>query len=343
MIANEYTRAARVVSGISASFTFALITLDRIKELEARAVNIPELQSLNKELFDCLNRIKRPEDYTPMEQAYETYFESNFYLEMLDRNVVLGRTPNTGKTGLKRPDFVYPTSEGNLYFELKAINIADPLTRNGELAEAALESAADLEFRAREPGVHLGDPVIYSGPKPGQSLPQRIDATIDKISGNIKVGQVYFGPTVLAVDMGRHTVIPHGPSNLLPVFFNDGLPAESCVSGELWQIAWGKQGEQLFSLPEGDGLSNLAGHQARNGIFHQYPGLVAITFFFPRGNSKPDLFTLWNESFDEKHLENPCTISEHKLGQILHDFSDGFNNIRNEYGWPYRVNPPRPK
>jgi hypothetical protein len=61
----------------------------------------------------------------------------------------------------------------------------------------------------------------------------------------VKADQIYFGPTVLVIDLGRYSTIPHGPSSLLPVFFHDGPPAESCVSGELWQIGLGQIGEQL--------------------------------------------------------------------------------------------------
>ena len=135
--------------------------------------------------------------------------------------------------------------------------------------------------------------------------------------------------------------MPYGPSSLLPVFFNDGPPAESCVSGELWQIGLGQAGEQLFSLPEFDGNSNLAGHQNRSGIFREYPGLMAVTFVHPRRSQKSELFTLWNVGFDQSLLKNPCTLNELDIDDLLHRFSDGVNDSSNVRGWRFRVTPVR--
>lgn len=114
------------------------------------------------------------------------------------------------------------------------------------------------------------------------------------IKNIIKPEQIQFGPTVLVVDLGRLSGVPFGPAGLLPVFFHDGPPAESCVSGELWQIALGKPGEQVFHLPEFDGNSNLSGHQSELGVLHAFPSLVAITFQCPRWLQPAELLTIWN-------------------------------------------------
>jgi hypothetical protein len=186
-------------------------------------------------------------------------------------------------------------------------------------------------------------PLEISGPLPGAGLVERLDATIVKIKNNVKIDQIHFGPTVLVVDLGRFNTIPHGPSSLLPVFFNDGPPAESCVSGELWQIGLAKIGEQIFSLPEFDGKSNLAGHQTQAGILREFPGLMAITFVHPRWDQNSELFTLWNVGFDQSQLANPCTLSEPDIGDLLHSYSNGLNDNSNGIGWPYRVTPLRPR
>jgi hypothetical protein len=169
----------------------------------------------------------------------------------------------------------------------------------------------------------------------------RIDDTIKKIKNNIKVSQIHYGPTVLVVDLGRLRGIPQGPSGLLPVFFHDGPPAESCVSGELWQIALGLKGERVFSLPEFDGKSNLGGHQTQRGILHEFPGLLAVTFMLPPWSENASLLTIWNIASDQTQLENPCTLSEHEIWELLAMYSDGLNDHRNELGYKYRVLPLR--
>ncbi|MGY3621866.1 hypothetical protein [Bradyrhizobium sp. USDA 10063] len=112
--------------------------------------------------------------------------------------------------------------------------------------------------------------------------------------------------------------------------------------GELWQIGFGNPGEQLFSLPEFDGKTNLTGHQTRNGIFREYPGLMAITFAHPRWNQKSELLTLWNVGFDQTVLKNPCGLSESDIDDLLYKFSDGVNDPSNERGWHFRIIPLRP-
>jgi hypothetical protein len=277
-----------------------------------------------------------------MAQAYEAYCETSFVLEMITRSVPVDRTPGTGGHKEKRPDFVHHHASGDLYFELKALEIAEPLSRHKEIANKALENAADLDLRARKPGVHRGEPLVISGHKENTGVVERIDATIEKIKNNIKHDQIHYGPTVLVVDLGRLSGIPQGPSGLLPVFFHDSPPAESSVSGELWHIALGQPGEQIFQLPEFDGASNLAGHQTQTGLLREYPGLVAISFMIPRWGQSPNLFTIWNKGADLSDLKSPCTLTELELGDVLEKFSDGLNDERNELGFKYRVVPLRP-
>ncbi|MGE0006184.1 MAG: hypothetical protein AB7S92_11360 [Parvibaculaceae bacterium] len=338
----EFFRVSQILAGLTVSVPIALMTRSRIDEIETRSASEPTLAALNHELRKKLKAVQGPQDHTPMAQAYEAYAEASFWLEMADRGVRLDRTPGTGQHNQKRPDFVHAHPAGPVYFEVKALEIADPTTRHDQIAYDALDSAAALDERARGPGVHFGDPVEISGPLPGVSLAERLDATIEKITNNLKSDQIHYGPTVLVVDLGRFNTIPYGPSSLLPVFFHDGPPAESCVSGELWQIGFGKIGEQLFSLPEFDGKSNLAGHQTRNGVFGECPGLMAITFVHPRWNQKSELLTLWNVGFDQSVLANPCDLSESDIDDLLYKFSDGVNDSSNVRGWRFRVIPLRP-
>src|SRR5258708_29378619 len=83
-----------------------------------------------------------------MAQAYEVYAEACFWLEMADRGVRLDRTPGTGQLNQKRPDFVHAHPAGHVYFEVKALEIADPSTRHNQIAYDALDSTADLDRKS---------------------------------------------------------------------------------------------------------------------------------------------------------------------------------------------------
>lgn len=340
-ITDEFNRIRTMLTGLTVSVPIMIMDVARIEAIEHAANQDTTLASLRRELHAKLRAVNRPEDHMQMAQAYEAYSEASFYLEMKTRNVTLDRTPGTGEHGEKRPDFRHSYVAGSIYFEVKALEIADPLSRHKEIAYEALEIATDLDVRARKPGIHFGKPHEISGHVRNTDTIKRIEDAIEKISNNVKVGQIYYGPTVLVVDMGRFSGIPQGPSGLLPAFFHDGPPAESCVSGELWQIALGLRGERVFSLPEFDGQSNLAGHQQRQGLLHDFPGLFAVTFMLPRWSKNPELLTIWNIGSEQTLLANPCTLPEHEVGELLAKYSDGLNDQRNELGWKYRVTPLR--
>lgn len=341
-IADEYIRVAQMLSGLTFSIGISLMTLDRVKEIEAAAAGDAELQVLAKELKNKLAAVTSPEDHERMAQSYEAFAEINFYLRMKAKGVALSRTPGTGKDRQKRPDFVHQRGTGQLYFEVKALEIADPIFRHKELADRALNIAADLDARARKPGIHFGEPLEISGPKQGHGVVKRIEETIKKVTNNVKTGQIYYGPTILVVGLGRFAGMPQEASGLLPVFFHDAPPAVSSVSGELWQIGFGKAGEQVFELPESDGKSNLAGHQGEDGILRRFAGLVGIAFVIPQLSAEPKIFTLWNKQYDKTLLANQPALTEHDLDGVLYDFSDGINDTRNEDGWAHQVYPARP-
>lgn len=190
------------------------------------------MKALCSELKRALKAIRQPEDHDAMAQAYEAYTEAIVCDEFCRRGVVLERTPGTGDYRQKRPDFIHRAAAGEIYVEVKALEIADRLTRHGGIAQEALGIAVDLDTRARTPGVHFGEPHVISGHLPGTRAAGRVDETIKRIHNVVKLDQIEYGPTILVVDLGRLAGMPYGPSGLLPVFFHDEPHAESCVSGK---------------------------------------------------------------------------------------------------------------
>jgi nucleotide-binding universal stress UspA family protein len=340
---DEFIRAQQVISGLTTSMPMILMTKEVVEEFQDVAKVDPVMDSLKNDLQRALRAIKRPEDYTQMAQAYEIYAETSTYLDLSRRGVALQRTPGTGQHGQKRPDFLHKHPSGDIYVEVKALEIEDYLTRHDEIAQEALKILAELDARARKPGVHFGHPQVLSGHKFTSKAVDRIDEIARRIKNVIKPEQIKFGPTILVVDLGRLGTAPFGPSALLPVFFHDAPPAESCVSGELWQIALGMPGEQIFHLPQFDGKSNLGGHQSEAGVLREYTSLMAITFRCPRWSEPAELLTIWNGGWDQTGLANPCALEEHQIEEFLYNYSDGLNDQSNEGGWDYRVNPLRPR
>lgn len=267
----EYERISQMLSGLTANLPIvAMAGVARMKAFEKIAKSDALMGEVVEELRKRLHAVGGPEDFTQMSQAYEAFAEANFVFEMLERGVKLERTSGTGTVNQKRPDFVHRHPAGNIYFEVKALDIADPLFRHKELAYRALEDAAELDERARKLGIHVSE-TVFSGFPPGMSPRERIDFVIERLNNTIKRDQLRYGPTILVVDLGRLPGMGFGASGLLPVFFHDAPPAESCVSGELWHIALGQIGERIFQLPEFDGQSNLSGNLTKQGVLHEFP------------------------------------------------------------------------
>ncbi len=333
----EYSRVYGMLSGLTANMSVMAFVGDRrIREFEAVAQKNALMSELVGEFRDKLAAIEGPEAFKEMSQAYEAFAEANFAFEMLRRGVPLERTPGTGGQGQKRPDFMHRHAKGDIHFEVKGLEIADPLSRHKEIAYGALENAADLDARARKPGVHFSETAM-SGFRPDMTASQRVDLIITRLSSALKRGQLRYGPTMLVVDLGRLPNLGFGPSALLPVFFHAGPPAEACVSGELWHVAMGYIGERLFRLPEFDGASNLDGHLTKQGLLHDYPEVLGVTFVYPRWSKPAELLTIWNVVPDQKSLLHKLTLVEDEVEEFLRKYSDGLNDSSNERGWNYRV------
>jgi hypothetical protein len=219
-LSDEFVRVASMLSGLTVSVPIMLMVREQIERIETDTATDRTLAALERELRAKMKSIKAPEDHVQMAQAYEAYSEASFYLSMKDRHMTLERTPGTGQHKEKRPDFRHQHASGCLYFEVKALEIAEPLTRHKEIGHEALDVTAELAGRARKSGVHFGKPLEISGHIPNAGPAARIDDTIAKISNNIKLGQIQFGPTVLVVDLGRLHSIAQGPvrvaAGLLP-------------------------------------------------------------------------------------------------------------------------------
>ena len=338
----EYARIYQMLSRLTTNMSVvAFAGPDRIKEFEATAKTDPLMSDLIGELRDRLAAVHGAEAFTEMSQAYEAFAETNFVYEMIRRNVRLERTPGTGEDRQKRPDFLHPHRSGNIYFEVKALEIADPISRNREIAYDALDTATDLDQRSRKPGVHFGETAL-SGFRPGSTASQRVDLVTGRLNNALKRDQLRYGPTMLVIDLGRLPGVNFGSAELVPVFFHDTPPAESCVSGELWHVALGCIGERMFRLPEFDGASNLDGQLTRQGLLRDYPELCGITFVHPRWNRPSELLTIWNVSPDQANLVHKLALTEHEIGSLIDQYSDVWNDTRNQHGWLYRVFPLRP-
>jgi hypothetical protein len=212
---------------------------------------------------------------------------------------------------------------------VKSLDFDEGWVRHQKLALDALGKKADLDERARKPGIHFGEPIEISGFEPGAEPADRIEIVIRKIRGNAKFDQLTYGPTLLVIDMGRIECESQHPSALLPVYFNEGPPDPAIASGELWHAALGRVGDMIYRLPEFAGKSNLDRPLKETGTLTEFPELLGMSFVLRRSSGLDQIYSILNLIPDAAKWSNPLTIGEHDVEELLHKMSDAMNDTAN--------------
>jgi hypothetical protein len=294
------------------------------------------MQQLERELRKAFSKIKQPQDHQPIADAYAIYAEAQVALLFGGRAVNLERTPGTGGQRQKRPDFVFKAGRELLYFEVKCLDFEGGINSHIRIANDAFEVQLDLDDRAQSSGVHIGAMEISPFANT-RGVTDRLEVLIDKIVGNIKSGQITYGPTVLVIEMGRIQADAHDPSSLTPVYYIHDYPGPACVSGELWQIALGRRGDQIYKLPDFEGQTNLDRLLEKDGVLRQFPELSAITFVVPGLSTPAKVYTIWNPEPKKFESISRGSISTQVVGNLVHQYSDAWNDTTNIHGFKYSL------
>lgn len=333
---DEHLRIAQMISDLTTNWPITRILPDVLDQIELKhRAGDAVLSAAYKAILKHFQNVRQPEDYGVIGQAYEQYSEAAIYLLLTARGLSLSRTPGTGSANQKRPDFVCAHEGGDIYIEVKSLDFDEGWVRHQKLALDALEKQADLDHRARKPGVHFGEAIEISGFPVGAGPADRIEIIIRKIRGNAKFDQLTHGPTLLVVDMGRLECEAQHPSSLLPVYFNEGPPDPAIASGELWHIALGCVGDMVYKLPEFAGKTNLDRQLKETGTLHEFPELLGITFILHGLSSATRIYTIWNTVPAASKWTNPLTLDEDAVEQLFHKMSDAMNDTQNSRATQY--------
>lgn len=284
------------------------------------------LAQAQADLHSAFVSITQPTDYSGISQAYEIFEEALVYITLRDRKLPLSRTPGTGGYAQKRPDFQCDHALGRFYVEVKTLDFQDGWIRHDAIANEGLDAKAKLDGRARVPGVHVGDAICISAHRPGSTATDRIETAIKKIKGNLKREQVTYGPTILVVDLSRLSLDGGHASALVPTYYESTL--ESCVSGELWHVAFGEPNDLILACPSFEGQSNIDRRLRETGVYLEYPELMALVFMSRPLQGLPRILSIRKLTPDFSKVANP--LEEHTIGEILHGFSDAMNDDKNE-------------
>jgi hypothetical protein len=120
ILAAELIRVRQMMSGLTLSWPLVCIDDDALNEIERGSGADDEvLANAFRNIRGFFKRIRQPQDYGPIAQAYEEYAEAMVYLTLLERGIDVARTPGTGQLNQKRPDFVCTFNGHKIYVEVK--------------------------------------------------------------------------------------------------------------------------------------------------------------------------------------------------------------------------------
>lgn len=112
----------------------------------------------------------------------------------------------------------------------------------------------------------------------GRSITTEIEEFIKKINNNIKREQFHYvngNDTILFIDLGQF-IFPFSYEECLPVY--PDLLRKCCITGKLWMIAFGEEGDRVFSNCEFEGRCNFDKKLSLPGILNSHDYIKGIIF-----------------------------------------------------------------
>lgn len=270
----------QAINSVGCNFPMLYINLDFIDKMEIEMCFDDVFYRAIKEIEEYVDKsLKNIEDYAALVEIKNKYSEAYIYSK-LSSLLVLDKVPEN-KTR-KTPDYKALFRGKNIYIELKSLNMLGGNSKHKEIMHDAFESKLYLEGE-----ISKGNSVAF---KEGEICPYDkgnadydpcsvrlvIESLIEKIDNNIKKDQYSCGDTVLLIDCSDQLPIISNPTDALQQhYYNSDSKLQ--VSGEFWNIAFGKVGDEISEF---EGASNDDGLLEKEGILISYPFIKGIVFHY---------------------------------------------------------------
>jgi hypothetical protein len=229
-----------------------------VAAIEDGAATVPSLAPY----LDSLLSIAQTPDFAIDEQATNEFAqivgEAHFMALAADHGLKLTKV---AEQRTPTPDFECAHGKQRLHFEVKTLSVGG----GNRGIEKTLQEAAranDEINRQVSAGRRIAVSTQVVTPY-GQMTPQSpgaiyfaIDTMLEKIRGNLKLGQFSRPNTFLVVDLSLLLVIPGGRENLRPRY-RDPQIVETMVSGILWTVAFGVPDTKVFEFADFEGKPNF--------------------------------------------------------------------------------------
>ena len=262
-----------------------LITADpsRLRAIDLKAHTDPTFGKYVTKICEILPDVGSAPNVKRYSQFYEIYSEA-LVLEFLRSKI---RTKRVSEEDTETPDFQCELEDGrSFYVEVKTLDIVGGVYRHDAIMVDAIDQAVELQGKiAKGETVAIAEGEIAPYKRPGEtdtydshSLMRVINTLREKCWQAFKPGQFTLGPT-LALAVADRLSIPGRHCALAPYYF-DPYDGGSCVSGVLWQAAFGRAGTPILRLPDFAGKPTVEGYLSEPGLYvdegRSFPGLALI-------------------------------------------------------------------
>lgn len=315
------------VSQIASNETLAAFDGDFCKILDNSGD--PFIQNRVDKALNELERIKDFEYSEHARTAYENYNEAVTYYSFRQRNVDIHDIPEASSS---TPDFyinadcsIVPdeTEMSKIYMEVKTLGFADGNNIYKKAQVDAFLAQVELEKQHLQ-GKRISTAERVVTPLGNTDLLGEIEIINKKISNNIKQSQFEFGKgqdSILFIDLNQlwH---PRNIEECLSVY--PDMDRDCTISGRLWNVVFGKEGERIYSAHDFVGKGSVDGHLTRNGIMLDHSYVKGVIFGLGRKLEEKTFFGFYR--YEEQELPTAVFIQK---------FCDFCNDERNTYGYKY--------
>jgi hypothetical protein len=275
----------RELSGVTSHHSLSSINPSVLRSFDLRAHEDPTFRGFTEDIRVLLDAVTSAPDLNRYNQAFEVYSEALVLSHLWKQKVWTKRIPE--EKAAKSPDFECRLENGETFFiEVKALDIVDGKFRHNELMQDAFETQISIEEQRQSGKQFLtGETVVAPYHRSGDdesydsnSLIRVIDTLRAKCWQAFKPGQFTRGPTIAMAVLDR-LVLPGNRCALAPYYYHSNY----CISGVLWQAAFGREGGPVLRHAEFEGKAAIEGYLDKPGLFvdsgHSFPGpaLIALT------------------------------------------------------------------
>ncbi len=167
----------------------------------------------------------------------------------------------------KSPDYRIHYEDCDIYGELKSLDFASGQYNHQKTQKDFLDANVKLEEqRKRGQRVCISETVVSPW---GENTPDDAITIIkklqEKILQNFKADQFKLGNTVFFISLNMLLLKSPIQKTIYPVFEDE----ISLVSGILWNLAFGKEGDNIFDYVRFEGRENLIGTLNTEGLLRQ--------------------------------------------------------------------------